>query len=136
MLHVEASSEAEIPEADGGNQYGLQDSIKRLCRLAKQEGNVQSEQVEVLIEDVDILLDAVLEQISHSEGFRSNLKRKRANFNDPFESDAKQDQEDERDLKRIKGLLNASFEITLNQAGKLGTIPYVFSTDCAITHSA
>jgi hypothetical protein len=136
MLHAEASSEAEIHEADGDNQYELQDSIKRLCRLAKQEGNVQSEQAEVLIEDVDILLDAVLEQLSHPEGFRSHRKRKRANFNDPFESDAKQAQEDERDLKTIKGLLNASSEVTLNQAGKLGTIPHVFSTDCAITHSA
>jgi hypothetical protein len=136
MLHVETSSEAKIPEADVDIQYDLQDSIKRLCRLAKQERNVQSEQAEVLIEDVDILLDAVLEQISHSEGFRSYRKGKTANFNDPFESDVKQDQEDERDLKRIKGLLNASFEVTLNQTGKLGTIPYVFSTDCAITHSA
>lgn len=126
----------EYLEGSGDNQYQLQESIKRLCSLAEREGSVLSDESEFLVEDLNSMLDAVLKQISNPAGPSSDRKRKLSNARGLRQDDIEAHRDDERDVKRIKGLLNVSFEVALNQPGMVRTAcPWILLTDMLHQHA-
>lgn len=98
----------------------LFESVGRLCSLASQtERMVYSDEAQSLIDDLQHLLGAALKQASKPSIKGEFLKRKQVLADTTCSGTAASDIEYERDLKRIKGLLTASSDVAVNQAGML-----------------
>jgi len=115
-LHVsrsfETSGNAGNTE-DLGGQDELLESLGRLSRLAKQkEGTIIDEEAQNIIHDLDMLLNAVSMHLSPSKhAAHPSMKRPIGIVDEGSSIDG-------RDLKRIRGLLNSSLSIDVNQGGE------------------
>ena len=104
---------------DLGGQNELLESLGRLSRLAKQkEGTIVDDEAQDMIDDLDILLDAVSMNLSHSKhATHPSMKRPIGIVDEGSSIDG-------RDLKRIRGLLNSSLSINVNQGGEPNNLFY------------
>ena len=104
---------------DLGGQDELLESLGRLSRLAKQkEGTIVDEEAQNIIDDLDVLLNAVSMHLSPSKHTAHSSMKRSIGIVDEGNSI------DGRDLKRIRGLLNSSPSIDVNQAGEPNSLFY------------
>lgn len=98
---------------DLGGQDELLESLGRLSRLAKQkEGTIVDEDAQNIIDDLDILLNAVSMHISpRKHATHPSMKRPIGIVDEGSSING-------RDLKRIRGLLNSSLSIDVNQGAR------------------
>ena len=104
---------------DLGVQDELLESLGRLSQLAKQkEGTIVDEEAQDIIDDLDILLNAVSMHLSPSKhAAHPSMKR-------PIDIVDEGSSIGGRDLERIRGLLNSSLSIDVNQGGEPNNLFY------------
>ncbi len=108
-----SSENMAIHEADEDENAELISSVMRLCELAKQkEGTKCDVKAHIVIDDLDKLLKFVSDKLA-DQNLAARTPKKR-----PFGTMDEHTQMDGRDLKRIRGLLNSSDSVAINEASK------------------
>jgi hypothetical protein len=93
----------------------LSDSISRLWTLAStKDATFYSEDAQHIIHDLGELISAALDFAKHTPQPSRNLKR----YADYDQKDAESSRINERDLKRVRGLIGASPSLRVTKKGK------------------
>jgi hypothetical protein len=113
--NVEESTETSDEDEDG-----IRECLDRLCRLAEEtDRTVYSEDAETIVDDLQSLLDLLSKAGKHSRKDKKG-KRRRESHDGATNDEALKNQ---REVKRMKGILSASQCISLNGRGTDPTNP-------------
>lgn len=118
---VEISDEIEMENVYHADGDGLQDALDRLCRFAKEkEKTIFSAEANSVICDIEQMLGF----LSKPDRFSKNENKKRKAPCES-ESDGDRDLQYQHEVKRFKGLLNASHCVAINEKSNCN-FPYDF----------